>query len=154
MINGAHVILYSTQADADRAFFKDHLRLPSVDVGGGWLIFGLPPAEVAVHPAEGESSHALYLMCDDVEDFVAEMTERGLRCAPVTNQGWGLLTEVSLPSGAKVGVYQPRHKRPKQAATARAKTIKKSAKPATKKRTKAKTKARATRTKPRKTRRR
>src|SRR5215469_18289570 len=90
MIIGAHSIVYSKNADADRAFLRDVLKLPSVDVGEGWLIFGLPPAEVAVHPA-GDASHELYLMCDDVEDFVSQMTAQGLACEPVQNQGWGLL---------------------------------------------------------------
>lgn len=123
MINGAHVILYSQQADQDREFLRDVLGLPHVDVGGGWLIFGLPPSEVAVHPAEGGGSHELYLMCEDVEAFVAAIEARGLECAPVQNQGWGLVTAVTLPGGSKLGVYQPRHARPEapQAATPRAK---------------------------------
>jgi hypothetical protein len=116
MIVGAHSIIYSTNADADRAFFRDVLRFPSVDAGGGWLIFGLPPAEVAVHPAEdGEEMHELYLMCDDLDAFVAEMTSRNVVCGPVHNQPWGSLTHVVLPSGAKLGVYQPRHARPEAA---------------------------------------
>lgn len=112
MIIGAHSILYSTDPEADRAFLRDVLRFPSVDVGHGWLIFGLPPAEVAVHPAEENDVHELYLMCDAVEAFIAEMSERGVVCGPVQNQGWGLLTHVTLPGGGKLGVYQPRHARP------------------------------------------
>jgi hypothetical protein len=110
-INGAHVIVYSTNVDADREFFRDVLELPNVDVGGGWLIFGLPPAEVAVHPAESES-HELYLMCDDIESFMTEMGQRNIACGPVQDQGWGLLSQVILPGGGKLGVYQPRHARP------------------------------------------
>jgi hypothetical protein len=113
MINGAHAIVYSTKAEDDRAFLRDVLRLPSVDVGDGWLIFGLPPSEVAVHPSGENDLHELYLMCDDVEAFVAAMKSHGLACGPVQNQGWGLLTQLTLPGGGKLGVYQPRHARPK-----------------------------------------
>jgi hypothetical protein len=113
MITGAHAILYSTNPDADRAFFKDVLRFPHVDVGGGWLIFGLPPAEVAVHPTDGAGGkHELYLMTDDVEGFIADMTKRGLACDAPSPQGWGILTSVTLPGGSKLGVYQPRHASP------------------------------------------
>jgi hypothetical protein len=118
MISGAHSIIYSKDADADRAFFQDVLKLPSVDVGGGWLIFGLPPAEVAVHPAKKNSVHELYLMCDDAQEFVAEMTRHGLSCEPIVDQGYGLMTAVTLPGGGKLGVYQARHERPKQASSA------------------------------------
>jgi hypothetical protein len=123
MINGAHAIIYSRDAEADRAFLRDVLQLPHVDVGHGWLIFGLPPAEVAVHPTDdggghgaggGDSRHELYLMCDDVVAFVAAMTERQVSCSPIANRGWGMLTEVTLPGGGKLGVYQPRHARPPQ----------------------------------------
>lgn len=113
MIIGAHSIIYSKAPQADRVFLQDVLELPSVDVGEGWLIFGLPPAEVAVHPSEENDVHELYLMCDDVEAFVEAMSQRNIRCSPVQNQGWGLLTHVMLPGGGKVGVYQPRHARPK-----------------------------------------
>ena len=112
MIIGAHTIIYSTNADADRAFLRDTFAFPSVDVGGGWLIFGLPPAEVAVHPSEKNDVHEFYLMCDNVEAFVKEMTARGVACSEVHNQGWGMLTQVTLPGGGKLGVYQPRHARP------------------------------------------
>jgi catechol 2,3-dioxygenase-like lactoylglutathione lyase family enzyme len=190
MINGAHVIIYSTDAEADREFFRDVLGLSHVDVGDGWLIFGLPPSEVAVHPTgggmhEGDESrgehngnghggaaeemeageqesedegfaedegfsaggaelgeeaeaeeemeagedeeeeeeseeeggaeggrHELYLMCDDIESFVSEVGARSLECSPVQDQGWGLLTQITLPGGGRLGVYQPRHARP------------------------------------------
>jgi hypothetical protein len=115
MINGAHSIIYSTNPEADRAFLRDVLKLPHVDVGDGWLIFGLPPAEVAVHPADENDVHELYLMCDDVGAFVAAVKQHGLRCDAVQNQGWGLLTRLTLPGGGKLGVYQPRHARPKPA---------------------------------------
>jgi hypothetical protein len=111
MITGAHSIIYSRNADADRAFIKDVLGFPHVDVGGGWLIFGLPPGEVAVHPA-GADSHELYLMTDDVAALVAAMQARGHACDPVSQQPWGLLTSVTMPGGSKLGVYQPRHARP------------------------------------------
>jgi len=112
MIIGAHSIIYSTRPEADRRFLRDVLKLTHVDVGEGWLIFGLPPSEVAVHPADENDVHELYLMCDDVEAFVAEMKTNGIACGPVRNQGWGLLTQVALPGGGKLGVYQPRHARP------------------------------------------
>ena len=83
-----------------------------MDVGGGWLIFGLPPAEVAVHPSEKNDVHELYLMCDDVEALVADMENHHLTCGPITDQGWGLLTRLTLPGGGKLGIYQPRHARP------------------------------------------
>jgi len=113
MIIGAHWILYSKRPEADRAFFGEVLGRPSVDVGGGWLIFGLPPAEVAIHPSEEDGVQELYLMCEDVAGFVRAMAERRLSCGPVLDRGWGLLTEVTLPGGGKLGVYQPRHARPK-----------------------------------------
>lgn len=113
MITGAHSIIYSTNPDADRAFLRDVLNLPNVDVGGGWLIFGLPPAEVAVHPAEENDVHEFYLMCDDIEALITEMKERKIACSPVHNMGWGVLTQVTLPGGGKLGIYQPRHARPK-----------------------------------------
>jgi hypothetical protein len=112
MINGAHSIIYSTNPEADRAFLRDVLKLPSVDVGHGWLIFGLPPAEVAVHPSDKNNIHEFYLMCDDVEALVSEMTKHNVSCTPVQNLGWGLLTQITLPGGGKLGIYQPRHARP------------------------------------------
>ena len=113
MIIGAHSILYSTKPDADRSLLRDVFKLPHVDVGEGWLIFGLPPAEVAVHPSEKNDVHEFYLMCDDIETFVTEMRKRGVVCGPVHDEGWGLLTQMMLPGGGKLGVYQPRHARPK-----------------------------------------
>ena len=112
MITGAHSIIYSTNPEADRAFLRDVLHLPNVDVGGGWLIFGLPPAEVAVHPSEKNNVHEFYLMCDDIEAFVADMKRRSIDASPVQNLGWGFLTQVTLPGGGKLGIYQPRHARP------------------------------------------
>ena len=112
MITGAHSIIYSTNPEGDRAFLRDVLALPYVDVGHGWLIFGLPPAEVAVHPAEKNDAHELYLMCDDVKKFVAAMKKRNIFCDEVQDQGWGVLTHLALPGGGRLGVYQPRHARP------------------------------------------
>ena len=112
MIIGAHSIIYSTNPDADRAFLRDVVKFPHVDVGGGWLIFGLPPAEVAVHPSDKNDVQALYLMCDDIESFVTEMKTQNITCGPVQNQGWGLVTQVALPGGGKLGIYEPRHARP------------------------------------------
>ncbi|MFD9908733.1 VOC family protein [Streptomyces sp. NPDC059063] len=112
MINGAHVILYSHDAEADRAFFRDVLGHPHVDAGGGWLIFGLPPAEVAVHPTAGPEAHELYFMCDDVTATVRELTEKGVTFTQgITDAGWGLLTRFRLPGGGEVGMYEPRHER-------------------------------------------
>ena len=113
MITGAHVIIYSSNPEADRAFFRDVLEFPHVDVGGGWLIFGLPRSEVALHPAEENGRHEFYLMCDDVEAFSAEMEKKSVTCGPVQDMGWGLLTQLTLPGGGRLGVYEPRHARPK-----------------------------------------
>ena len=110
MINGSHVILYSNDADADRAFFADVLRLPHVDAGGGWRIFALPPAEAAMHPADGPPSHELYFMCDDIEATVAELRGKGVEfTADVSEERWGRLTRFRLPGGGEVGMYEPRH---------------------------------------------
>ena len=111
-ITGAHVIIYSANADADRAFLRDVLGFPHVDVGSGWLIFALPPSEVAVHPAEKSGVHTLYLMVDDVTKFVLRMADRGVICSAPQDQGWGVLTQVSLPGGAELGIYEVRHVRP------------------------------------------
>src|SRR5436190_10253732 len=113
MIIGGHSIIYSKDPEADRAFLRDVLRLSNVDVGGGWLIFGLPPAEVAVHPSEKNDVHEFYLMTDDIEAFIADMKKNRIACGPARDLGWGVLTEVTLPGGGKLGVYQPRHARPK-----------------------------------------
>ena len=116
MINGAHAIIQSTNADADRTFFRDILGLPHVDVGEGWLIFGLPPTEVAVHPTDGENgTHELYLMCSDVEALKSGLSDHGIESTPVADQGWGLVTQVTLPGGSTIGVYEPRHARPESA---------------------------------------
>jgi catechol 2,3-dioxygenase-like lactoylglutathione lyase family enzyme len=112
MISGAHMVIYSADAEADRAFFRDVLDFPSVDAGQGWLIFALPPSEVAVHPAAESGKHEIYLMCDDVAATVRVLEKQNVTCDPVTNVGWGMLTRLSLPGGGRLGLYQPRHPRP------------------------------------------
>ena len=112
MIYGAHVIIYSKDADADRAFFRDVLKYPSEDAGHGWLIFALPPAEVAVHPSDQNGVHALYFMCDDVQALIAEMKANKVDCSAVDEQRWGSITRLTLPGGGTIGVYQPKHPSP------------------------------------------
>jgi catechol 2,3-dioxygenase-like lactoylglutathione lyase family enzyme len=110
MINGAHVIIYSRDPEADRAFFRDKLGYPHVDAGHGWLIFKLPPAELALHPTDGEPTHELFLMCDDLETTRAELAAKGVELTlPVTEERWGLRTALRLPGGGEVGLYEPRH---------------------------------------------
>ena len=112
MITGAHSVISSTDADADRVFLRDVLAFPNVDAGGGWLIFGLPASEVAVHPSSNNNVHEFFLMCDDIEEFVAEMQKNDVSCSEVEQLPWGLLTKLTLPGGGKLGVYQPKHERP------------------------------------------
>ncbi|MEO5820658.1 MAG: hypothetical protein ABIT71_09135 [Vicinamibacteraceae bacterium] len=112
MIHGAHVIVYSKDADADRAFFRDVLKYESVDAGHGWLIFALPPAEVAVHPSEENDVHEFFLMCDDVHAFIADMKQQRVECSRLDEQRWGSITRLTLPGGGKLGVYQPKHASP------------------------------------------
>jgi hypothetical protein len=109
MITGAHAVVYTTNVEADRAFFRDVLKFPWVDAHGGWLIFALPPSEVACHPAEENGKHELYLMCDDVQATIGELAASGVKCGPVSDQGWGILTTITLPGGGQIGLYQPRH---------------------------------------------
>ena len=112
MIIGAHSIIYSADPEADRAFFKDILNFSNVDVGGGWLIFGLPPAEVAIHPAETSGKQAIYLMCEDIDKFVDWMGEINITCTPIHEEPWGRLVDITLPGGGELGVYQATHDRP------------------------------------------
>jgi hypothetical protein len=113
MIIGAHSVIYSTDPEADHRFLRDVLRLPAVDGGGGYLIFGLPPAEASVHPSRKDNlQHELYLLCDNIEAFISEMRKHSVPCAPVQDEGWGLLTQVTLPGGGRLGVYQPQLERP------------------------------------------
>jgi Glyoxalase/Bleomycin resistance protein/Dioxygenase superfamily len=110
MIEGAHVIIYSRDAEADREFLGNALGSPGIDAGDGWLIFALPPAEVAVHPTEGPSGYAFYLTCDDIEQTLADLSARGVEIArPVSDEGWGLLSAVRMPSGTELQLYEPRH---------------------------------------------
>jgi catechol 2,3-dioxygenase-like lactoylglutathione lyase family enzyme len=108
VIAGSHVIVYSRDADADRAFFANVLGLRSVDAGGGWLIFALPPAEVAVHPGKNDL-HELYLMCTDLKSTVKALKARRIRCDAPSEQHWGILTAIRLPGGGRLGLYQPKH---------------------------------------------
>jgi catechol 2,3-dioxygenase-like lactoylglutathione lyase family enzyme len=109
MIFGAHTIVYSKDAEADRNFLRDVLGFKSVDAGHGWLIFALPPAEVAVHPAEENNRHELYLMCDDLTAEIAALAAKGVACSKVHEERWGSLTMIGLPGGGEVGLYQPKH---------------------------------------------
>lgn len=119
MITGAHLLIYSKNPEADRAFFRDVLGFSSVDVGGGWLIFALPPAEAGIHPADGESSHhhagqnllgaVLYLMCDDLEASIASLKKKNVQCTEVQTADWGIVTTIAMPSGGHIGLYQPKH---------------------------------------------
>ena len=109
MIFGAHLIVYSEDAAADRAFFRDVLGLSSVDAGHDWLIFALPPAEVAVHPADANAGHQLYLMCDDLNTEILALGKMKVRCSEVEEARWGSVTKIRLPAGGEVGLYQPRH---------------------------------------------
>jgi catechol 2,3-dioxygenase-like lactoylglutathione lyase family enzyme len=112
MITGMHAIIYTRDAEADRTFFRDVLGLASVDAGEGWLIFAAPPSELACHPAEGNDKHELYLMCDDVQAERARLSQNGIACDDVSDEGWGLVTMIRLPGGGRLGLYEPRHPRP------------------------------------------
>ena len=109
MITGAHVIVYSKDPEADRAFFRDTLNFSSVDAGHGWLIFALPPAEVAFHPAEDNGAHEMYFMCDDLKATMESLKQKKVKCGPVREERWGSLTTIMLPGGGKIGLYQPKH---------------------------------------------
>ena len=108
MINGAHLLIYTTNPDADRAFVRDVLGFRSVDAGGGWLIFALPPGEVAFHPGERQAAE-LYLMCDDLNATIAWLEKKHVRCGEVATERWGIRTTIRMPSGAEIGLYQPTH---------------------------------------------
>ena len=109
MIFGAHVIVYSKDAAADRIFFRDVLGFASVDAGHGWLIFALPPAEAAVHPMDENGGHELYFMCDDLKTEITALGEKGVRCSDVQEARWGSIARIRLPGGSVVGIYQPKH---------------------------------------------
>jgi catechol 2,3-dioxygenase-like lactoylglutathione lyase family enzyme len=120
MIIGAHVLIYSTNPEADRAFFRDVLEFPFVDIGHGWLIFALPPAEAAVHPSDGQFAQRhgghdlpgalLYLMCDDLNALVASLAAKDVRCTEIETENWGIRTTIRMPSGGEIGLYQPSHR--------------------------------------------
>lgn len=112
MINGGHVVIYSKDAEADRALIKDVLKFPYVDVDKGWLIFKLPPAEIAVHPSDENDVHEFYLMTDDLDLEIGNLKQAGVSCEAVSQQGWGRSTRIKLPGGGTLGLYQPRHQRP------------------------------------------
>jgi predicted enzyme related to lactoylglutathione lyase len=113
VIIGIHAVVFSPEVEKVRAFFADVVGMPSVDAGGGWLVFALPPAELAVHPAEGAGRHQLYLMCDDIQVTLAELRSKGVEVArDVSDQGWGLLAAIRLPDGSEFPIYEPRHPSP------------------------------------------
>ena len=117
MIIGCHSIIYSKEPEKDREFLTDVLKFPYVDVGDGWLIFGLPPSEVAVHLSEKNNVQELYLLCDDIKETIAQMKKQNARCSPIKKQQWGLLTHIRLPGGGLLKMYQPFHERPKSIRT-------------------------------------
>jgi hypothetical protein len=109
MISGAHIIVYSKNAEADRAFLRVVLGLKSVDAGHGWLIFALPPAEAAFHPSDGDGASQLYFMCDDLKVEIDSLARKGVACSKVHEERWGSITKIPLPSGGDIGLYQPKH---------------------------------------------
>jgi len=112
VINGAHVVIYSKDPEADRQFFRNVLKFPSVDAGHGWLIFALPPAEIAFHPSEKDNVHEFYFMCDDLKAAKKSLREQNVKCGDTKEERWGSLTEITLPGGGRIGLYQPKHPRP------------------------------------------
>ena len=109
MMFGSHVVVYTSDADADRAFFRDVLGFLSVDAGHGWLIFALPPAEIAMHPAEASGAFEFYLTCDDLEAEMRDLRAKGVVCSEVEEARWGSITKITLPGGGEIGLYQPKH---------------------------------------------
>lgn len=112
MINGAHIVIYTTDPEVDRAFFRDVLKLPSVDAGHGWLIFAMPPLEAAFHDSEANGKHELYFMCDDIASTSNELKAHNVKVSDVREERWGKLVAVTLPGGGKIGVYEPKHPSP------------------------------------------
>jgi len=109
MITGAHIIVYSKDAEADRRFFRDVLKFQSVDAGHGWLIFAMPPAEAAFHPSEKNNLHELYFICDDLQATMEFLKSQKVKCGAVHEERWGTLTAIPLPGGGKISLYQPKH---------------------------------------------
>ena len=109
MFTGSHVVVFTQDAEADRAFFRDVLEMPAVNAGGGWLVFALPPSEVAFHPAAENDRHSLFLMCEDLAATIMELERRGARCEEPTEESWGMRTSIHLPGGGRLGLYQPKH---------------------------------------------
>ena len=117
MISGVHAIIFTRDADAVRGFLRDVLELPSVDTGGGWLIFALPPAELAAHPTDDAGHHELYLMCDDLEATISQLERKGVEMSrPISEEGWGRLTAIRMPDGGELPLYQPQHPSPSHGA--------------------------------------
>jgi hypothetical protein len=112
MINGAHIVIYSKDPEADRAFFRDILKFPAVDAGHGWLIFAMPPLEAAFHDSEKNDEHELYLTCDEIESTLMELRSRNVQVSEVNQQTWGKLASFALPGGGKIGIYEPAHPSP------------------------------------------
>ena len=112
MINGAHVVIYSKDSEADRAFFRDVLNFPCVDAGHGWLIFAMPPLEVAFHDSESNDQHELFLMCDDLAATLKDLKSKNVKVSEVSEQRWGKLSTLTLPGGGKIGIYEPKHLSP------------------------------------------
>ena len=142
MIIGGHITIPSKDEAADKAFFRDALKLPTIDAGGGYLISALPPCEVAVHGGPG-TGHMLHLMCADIEIFLERMADLGIAAKPAQKQMWGMVTEVTLPGGGAIAVYQPAHQHPKHTAVKIAKKAKTAKKKPARKTSKAKAKKRA-----------
>jgi catechol 2,3-dioxygenase-like lactoylglutathione lyase family enzyme len=109
MISAAHIVVYSKDAEADRAFFRDVLGFKSVDAGHGWLVFALPPGEAAFHPSDENVDHELYFICDDLKAEMASLAKKNVKCSEVQQARWGSITKMRLPSGGEVGLYQPKH---------------------------------------------
>jgi catechol 2,3-dioxygenase-like lactoylglutathione lyase family enzyme len=116
MIDGAHVVIHSKDPESDRAFFRDVLGFDSVDAGRGWLIFALPTAEAAFHPAEANDQHEFYLMSDDLGADIAKLQDKGVECDEVVEVRWGSVTKIRLPGGGRIGLYQAKHPRPQSPA--------------------------------------
>src|SRR5271170_2209169 len=112
MIHGAHVVIYTKDSEADRAFFRDVLKFPSVDAGHGWLILALPPSEAAFHDSEKNDQHELYLMCDDIAATLKDLAAKKVKVSEVNEQRWGKLATFTLPGGGKIGIYEPKHPSP------------------------------------------